>query len=138
MKSKDNKDIKDIIFPDDVWEKFKKASPHFLSARKEYIRNVPVWLTEQTVNIYEQMTGKKVLNKDFSCAHCVLRVYQLAGKLYFQELDRRNKLEEENKDGEKGNEKSKPRNSNAKKGNSRKSKRGNEQEQNMGMDNENL
>ena len=92
-------EIKDIIFPDDVWEKFKKASPHFESSKKGYIKFAPTWLTEQTLNIYEQMTGKKMSNRDLSCAHCVLSIYKVASKLYFQELDRRNKLEEENKDG---------------------------------------
>lgn len=98
MKSIDNKEIKDIIFPDDIWDKFKKAAPHFESSKKEYIRFAPTWLTEQTLNIYEQMTGKKMSNRDLSCAHCVLSIYKVASKLYFQELDRRNKLEEENKD----------------------------------------
>lgn len=127
-----------MIYNDSEWLIIKKASPHYESAKRNYIRNVPSWLIEEITNVYESATGKKILHKDFSCAICVFRIIQTIGKTYFSDLEERNKLEEENKDGEKGNEKSKPRNSNAKKGNSRKSKRGNEQEQNMGMDNENL
>ena len=85
------------ILTDEQWIAFKEASPHFKSSKQEYIRNAPRWLTEQVINIYESVTGKTILDKDLSCAHCVLRVYQIAGKLYFSELDRREKLEEEKK-----------------------------------------
>ena len=85
------------ILTDEQWIAFKEASPHFKSSKQEYIRNAPRWLTEQVINIYESVTGNTILDKDLSCAHCVLRVYQIAGKLYFSELDRREKLEEEKK-----------------------------------------
>lgn len=123
-----NKENKEIILTDEQWKMFKKASPHFQSSRHEYIRNAPKWLTEQTIRIYEDATGNTILNKDLSCANCVLRVYQVAGKLYFSELDRRNKLEEENKDGEERNEESHTRDSKKKKGNSGKSKGRSKQE----------
>lgn len=89
--------MEEYTLTDEQWEEFKKASPHFKSSKQEYIRNAPRWLTEQVINIYESVTGKTILDKDLSCAHCVLRVYQIAGKLYFSELDRREKLEEEKK-----------------------------------------
>lgn len=123
-----NKENKEIILTDEQWEMFKKASPHFQSSKHEYIRNAPKWLTEQTIKIYEDATGNTILNKDLSCAHCVLRVYQVAGKLYFSELNRRNKIEEENKDGEEGNEESHTRDSKKKKGNPGKSKGRSKQE----------
>lgn len=83
---------------DEQWKEFKKASPHFKSAKQEYIRNAPRWLTESVINIYESATGNTIMSKDINCAVCVLRIYQTAGKLYFSELSRREKLEE-NKDG---------------------------------------
>ena len=86
-----------MIYNDEEWRIIKEASPHYKTARQEYIRNAPRWLTEQVINIYESVTGKTILDKDLSCAHCVLRIYQIAGKLYFSELDRREKLEEEKK-----------------------------------------
>lgn len=85
------------ILTDEQWIAFKEASPHFLSAKNEYLRNAPRWLTESVINIYESATGKTILNKNLSCEHCVLRVYQTAGKLYFSELSRREKLEKEEK-----------------------------------------
>lgn len=114
--------MEEYTLTDEQWEEFKKASPHFKSAKQEYIRNVPRFLTEQVINIYESATGKTILNKDLSCAICVLRVYQTAGKLYFSELSRREKLEE-NKDGKKRNEELYSGNSEKKKRNSSKSSR---------------
>lgn len=89
--------MEEYTLTDEQWEEFKKASPHFKSAKQEYIRNAPRWLTESVINIYESATGNTIMSKDINCAHCVLRIYQTAGKLYFSELSRREKLEEEKK-----------------------------------------
>lgn len=114
--------MEEYTLTDEQWEEFKKASPHFLSAKNEYIRNAPRWLTESVINIYESATGKIILNKDLSCATCVLNIYKVAGKLYFSELSRREKLEE-NKDGTR-NEKPKRRDKTKTKGNSGEDKAG--------------
>lgn len=78
-----------MIFTDEQWNEIKKASPHFESARRDYIRNAPRWLTETVVKTYEEATGKKILYKDFSCATCVLRIYQIVGNAYFTDLKER-------------------------------------------------
>lgn len=87
-----------MIFTDEQFNIIKEASPHFNTARQEYIRNAPRYLTEQIINIYESATGKTLANKDVNCATCVLRIYQTVGKAYFSDLEEREKLEE-NKDG---------------------------------------
>lgn len=93
------------------WNLLKQAAPHFETARHEYLRNCPRWLSEQVINVYEAATGKTILHKDLSCAVCVLRIFQTVGKLYFYNLEERNKLEiEYNETGsecKKGNAKSK-------------------------------
>lgn len=83
-----------MIYNDEQWKIIKNASPHFLTARKDYIRNVPRPLTDQIINTYEEATGKTLANKNSNCMVCVLRIYQTIGKTYFSDLDERNKLEE--------------------------------------------
>lgn len=115
--------MEEYTLTDEQWREFKQASPHFLSAKNEYIRNAPRWLTESVINIYESATGNNIMSKDINCATCVLRVYQTAGKLYFSELSRREKLEEEKKNGTR-NETSKRRDKTKTKGNSGEDKAG--------------
>lgn len=80
-----------MIYTEEQWKIIKQASPHYETAKHEYIRNAPRWLTEQVINVYESATGKTVLHKDLSCAVCVLNIYKQIGKTYFQD-----KLEREN------------------------------------------
>ena len=100
-----------MIYTNEQWDIIKKASPHYETARHEYIRNAPRQLTEQVMNVYEAATGKKIFSRDLSCAVCVLHIYQQVGKTYFADLEERNKLElEYNETGsecKKGNAKSK-------------------------------
>jgi hypothetical protein len=100
-----------MIFTDEQWNEIKKASPHFESARRDYIRNAPSWLTKSVVDIYEAATGNKIPIKDFTCATCVLRIYQTIGKAYFADLKEREasqkNTEEEN--GENGENEEKER-----------------------------
>lgn len=100
-----------MIYTEEQWDIIKKASPHYETARHEYIRNAPRQLTEQVMNVYEAATGKKIFSRDLSCAVCVLHIYQQVGKTYFADLEERNKLElEYNETGsecKKGNAKSK-------------------------------
>lgn len=109
-----------MIYTEEQWKIIKQASPHYESARHEYIRNAPRWLTEQIINVYEAATGKTMMHKDLSCAVCVLNIYKQVGKTYFQDklereniadLEERNKLELEDNDtrseSKKGNAKSK-------------------------------
>ena len=86
-----------MIFTDEQYDILKQATPHFETARHEYIRNAPRWLTEQVINIYEAATGKTIVSKDLSCAVCVLRIYQIVGRpFYADKLEREKILEEEN------------------------------------------
>jgi hypothetical protein len=117
-----------MIYNDEQWAIIKKGSPHYITSRQDYIRNVPRWLLENIIEIYESATGKIILNKDLSCAVCVLNIIKTVAKTYFSDLDEREKLEEEeNKDGEKRDEELHSRNSEKKKRNSSKSSRGIEQ-----------
>lgn len=86
-----------MIYNDEEWRIIKEASPHYKTARQEYIRNAPLRLTEQILITYENATGKTILNKDLSCANCVLNIYKEIGKTYFSDLEEREKLEEEKK-----------------------------------------
>lgn len=106
-----------MIYTDDQWLIIKKASPHYESAKKGYIRNVPSWLVEGIVKTYESATGKNMLYKDFTCATCVLHIMNLIGKTYFSDLAERNKLQEEKKNVVR-DEKSKRRNQKKTKGDS--------------------
>jgi hypothetical protein len=87
-----------MIYNDEQWAIIKKGSPHYITSRQDYIRNVPRWLLENIIEIYESATGKIILNKDLSCAVCVLNIIKTVAKTYFSDLDEREKLEE-NKDG---------------------------------------
>lgn len=82
-----------MIYTEEQWETIKQASPHFDTARHEYIRNAPRWLTEQIISVYEAATGKTILHKNLSCAVCMLNIYKQIGKTYFSDLEERNKLE---------------------------------------------
>lgn len=106
-----------MIYNEAQWDIIKKASPHYETARHEYIRNAPRNLTEQVMNVYEAATGKKIYSRDLSCAVCVLHIYQQIGKTYFADLEERNKLELE--DDDTGSE-SKKRNAKSKTGNKKK------------------
>lgn len=91
-----------MIYTEDQWKIIKQASPHYETARHEYIRNAPRWLTEQIISVYEAATGKTVMHKDLSCAVCVLNIYKQVGKTYFDDLNNhqnnnfQDKLEREN------------------------------------------
>jgi hypothetical protein len=106
-----------MIYSNEQWDIIKKASPHYETARHEYIRNAPRQLTEQVMNVYEAATGKKIYSKDLSCAVCVLHIYQQIGKTYFADLEEKNKLESKDNDTrsetKKGN--AKPKTGNKKK-----------------------
>lgn len=78
-----------MIYSNEQWDIIKKASPHYETARHEYIRNAPRQLTEQIMNVYEAATGKKIYSRDLSCAVCVLHIYQIIGKTYFADLKER-------------------------------------------------
>lgn len=78
-----------MIYNDEQWNIIKKASPHYETAKHDYIRNAPRNLTEQVMNVYEAATGKKIISRDLTCAVCVLRIYQIIGKTYFQDLKER-------------------------------------------------
>lgn len=96
-----------MIYTEEQWRLIKQASPHYETARHEYIRNAPRWLTEQIISVYEAATGKTVMHKDLSCAVCVLNIYKQIGKTYFQDkLERENfdDLEEKNKIESKDND----------------------------------
>ena len=83
-----------MIYNDEQFAVISKAKPHFETARREYIRNAPRWLTEDIIRIYEDATGRTIGSKDLSCAVCVLRIYQTVGKTYFADLEERNRIEE--------------------------------------------
>lgn len=84
-----------MIYTEEQWKLIKQASPHYETARHEYIRNAPRWLTEQVINVYESATGKTVMHKDLSCAVCVLNIYKQIGKTYFDDLKEREELKSE-------------------------------------------
>ena len=109
-----------MIFNDEQWEIIKQAGPHFRTAKQDYIRNIPQFLTNEIVKVYEEATGKTVMNKDSHCSVCVLRIYQQIGKAYFADLEERNKKQNEI-ENEKGNNNKK--NAEANDGNEKKKKR---------------
>ncbi len=83
-----------MIYTDEQWELIRQASPHYETARHDYIRNAPQWLTEQIMSVYEDATGKTIMSKNLTCAVCVLHIYQTVGKTYFADLDERNQIKE--------------------------------------------
>ena len=85
-----------MIYNEEQWHVIEQASPHYLTARREYIRNAPRWMTEQIINVYEAATGRTILSKDLSCSICVLRIYQQIGNTYFSDLAEREKIKEKN------------------------------------------
>ena len=91
-----------MIYNEQQWEAIQQASPHFETARHDYIRNAPRWLSEQIISVYEAATGKTIPNVNLNCAVCVLHIYQTIGKTYFADWEERlNKNKEQtNKDNE--------------------------------------
>lgn len=112
-----------MIYTEEQWKIIKQASPHYESARHEYIRNAPRWLTEQIIKVYEAATGKTMMHKDLSCAVCVLNIYKQVGKTYFADIKEREELKSEiqieTKDDGTGSE-SKKGNAKSKTGNKKK------------------
>ena len=86
---------------DEQWKQYKEAQPHFESAKHNFVRNAPRWLTEQTIRIYEDVTGRTMLYNDLSCAVCVLHIYQTAAKLFDEEQKNRQLIENEKVDNTK-------------------------------------
>lgn len=130
-----------MIYTEEQWNLIKQASPHYDTARHEYIRNAPRWLTEQIINVYEAATGKTMMHKDLSCAVCVLNIYKQVGKTYFADLENhqnnnfadleeRKKLELNNNKYEQGNAESESRDTKKKSRNTGEGKKGKKQEQN--------
>lgn len=87
-----------ILLNEQQWNLLKQAAPHFESARHEYIRNAPRWLTQQVIDVYEAATDRTIHSKDLSCAVCVLNIYKQASGLYFYNLEERKKLESQDDD----------------------------------------
>lgn len=115
-----------MIFNEEQWKIIKKASPHYDTARRDYIRNAPRWLTDEIIKAYEEATGKTVQNKNSNCSSCILRIYQMIGKDYFKDLAERKKIEIENEKGNdtKGNAETDNGNKKKKKRSSRKVQKG--------------
>lgn len=117
-----------MIYNEKQWEIIEQASPHYLTARREYIRNAPRWLTEQIIEVYENATGKTIMSKDLSCSVCVLHIYQQIGRTYFSDLEEREKIKEKN-NTENGNNRIREKATNekddapSKQGNAKKKKR---------------
>lgn len=80
-----------MIYNEEQWKIIANAEPHFNTARHDYIRNVPRQMTEQIVSVYEAATGRQIFTKDYSCAVCVLRIYQTIGNTYYKDLEERTK-----------------------------------------------
>lgn len=128
-----------MIYNDSQWSIIAQAAPHYESARHEVVRNAPRWMTEQVKMVYEAATGKRIPYADTNCAVCVLRIYQIIGKTYFQDLPNHQKSEveieteknETNANGDTNNNKrdAKPDSGNTKtkNGNTGKSKKGKKQ-----------
>lgn len=87
-----------MIYNDAQFAIIKKASPHYETARHDYVRNAPTWLTQEIINVYEAATGKTILHKTINCAVCVLRIYQTIGQTYFKDLAERQSLKTDFKD----------------------------------------
>lgn len=91
-----------MIYNDEQWEIIKKASPHYLNARRDYFRNCPRWILEDIIRTYEYATGNIISNRNLGCANCCLSIMKIIGNTYFSDLAEREELEKEkegNKDG---------------------------------------
>ena len=116
------------IYNDSQWSIIAQAAPHYESARHEVVRNAPRWMTDQLKMVYEAATGKRIPYADTNCAVCVLRIYQIIGKTYFQDLPNHQKSEVEI-ETEKNETNANDTRSEDKKGNA-KSKAGNKKKKN--------
>lgn len=115
-----------MIYNEEQWELIKKASPHYATVQKDYIRNAPRWLTEEIINAYESATGKELIHKNLNCSVCVLNLYKIIAKTYFQDLEEReNKINEnaENINKPIDNKKQKPKNKKVEKKTNKKTKK---------------
>lgn len=75
-----------MIYTEEQLKILEKATPHFETVKRNYIRNAPRWLTEQIIEVYETSTGKHILSKDLNCFACVLNIYKLVGQTYYSDL----------------------------------------------------
>lgn len=74
-----------MTFTDNQYEILKNAEPHFVSAKHNTVRNAPYWMTSEVIRVYEEATGKRLPSRDVTCAVCVLRIYQIVGKEFFND-----------------------------------------------------
>lgn len=84
-----------MIYTEGQWNIIAQAAPHYESARHEVVRNAPRWMTDQVKMVYEAATGKRIPYADTTCAVCVLRIYQIIGKTYFEDLPNHQKSDVE-------------------------------------------
>lgn len=82
-----------MTFTKDQLQSLYEAEIHFKTALQGYIKYVPKPLTLNVLHIYEEATGLKY-NLNSSCSSCVLRLYQIVGKIYYADLP---ELEAKNK-----------------------------------------
>jgi len=75
-----------MIYTEEQLRILEQATPHFETAKHDYIRNAPRWLTEQIIEVYETATKKSILSKDLGCFVCVLNIYKLIGQTYYSDL----------------------------------------------------
>lgn len=87
-----------IKFTEEQMKVLKEASIHFESVLKHnLIRNAPRHMTEDIVRIYELQSGQTV-KRNFSCGTCVMNIYRMIGKAYYEYVEYLNKnINEEDK-----------------------------------------
>ena len=80
-----------IKFTEEQMKVLKEASIHFESVLKHnLIRNAPRRMTEDIVRIYELQSGQTV-KRNFSCGTCVMNIYRMIGKAYYEYVEYLNK-----------------------------------------------
>jgi hypothetical protein len=88
---------KTMNFTDEQFEMLHEHADWFITSVMYHstIRSAPRNITEMVANIYESATGAKV-NRNWSCAPCVMNIYRMVGTLYLDDKEKRQKqLEKE-------------------------------------------
>ena len=57
-----------MIYNEEQWKVISNASPHFETARHDYIRNATRKMTQDKIEVFEAATGKKIAHRDLTCA----------------------------------------------------------------------
>lgn len=78
-------------------KKLKAAEPYFTTVVKsQYKRATTIAMNDMVADMYDSVSGKQPISRNYSCNTCVYNLYLACGRLYFESIEQvENKIEPE-------------------------------------------